>query len=173
MFELNLLLGGKFLERATAKAIQKVPVETGEELPGMNVLEENDKSAGVGTRLLGQCLPGTISIDFFGTGAYCPGKVGLILGSLILEFPVKNSSAAANRVLLTIDITPAVCDEAISHGVSMIVSYHTPILSGWKSLTLATPLQGSLLRCAESRSTAPKVLFTVFSVASTTGWQNV
>ncbi|KAJ7105579.1 hypothetical protein C8R44DRAFT_329738 [Mycena epipterygia] len=73
----------------------------------------------------------------------------------------------------SIDITPAVCDEAISHGVSMIVSYHTPILSGWTSLTLATPLQGTLLRCAESRSTAPKVFCTVFSVASTTGWQNV
>ncbi|KAJ7105574.1 NGG1 interacting factor 3-like protein [Mycena epipterygia] len=58
------------------------------------------------------------------------------------------STAAANRVLLTIDITPAVCEEAISHGVSMIVSYHAPIFSGLKSLTLATPLQGTLLRCA-------------------------
>ncbi|KAJ6468509.1 NGG1p interacting factor 3 [Mycena vitilis] len=67
---------------------------------------------------------------------------------LILESPAKNASAAANRVLLTIDITPAVCDEAISCGASMIVSYHPPIFSGLKSLTLATPLQGTLLRCA-------------------------
>jgi len=67
---------------------------------------------------------------------------------LILESPSKNASAAANRVLVTIDITPAVCDEAISRGVSMIVSYHTPIFSGLKSVTLATPLQGTLLRCA-------------------------
>ncbi|KAJ6582687.1 NGG1p interacting factor 3 [Mycena vulgaris] len=66
---------------------------------------------------------------------------------LILESPVK-SAAAATRVLVTIDITPAVCDEAISNGVSMIVSYHTPIFSGLKSFTLATPLQGTLLRCA-------------------------
>ncbi|KAJ7314740.1 NGG1p interacting factor 3 [Mycena albidolilacea] len=67
---------------------------------------------------------------------------------LILESPVKNASAAANRVLVTIDVTPAVCDEAISKGVSMIVSYHPPIFRGLKSLTLATPLQGTLLRCA-------------------------
>ncbi|KAJ7029868.1 NGG1p interacting factor 3 [Mycena alexandri] len=66
---------------------------------------------------------------------------------LILESPVKNASAAANRILLTIDITPAVCDEAISSGASVIVSYHPPIFQGLKSLTLATPLQGTLLRC--------------------------
>ncbi|KAJ7464181.1 NGG1p interacting factor 3 [Mycena latifolia] len=64
---------------------------------------------------------------------------------LILESPVKN---AAKRVLLTIDITPAVCDEAVSQGVSTIVSYHTPIFAGLKALTLATPLQATLLRCA-------------------------
>ncbi|KAJ7081996.1 NGG1p interacting factor 3 [Mycena belliarum] len=64
---------------------------------------------------------------------------------LILESPVQN---AVKRVLLTIDLTPGVCDEAISHGVSTIVSYHPPIFSGLKALTLATPLQGTLLRCA-------------------------
>ncbi|KAJ7756612.1 NIF3-like protein-like protein [Mycena metata] len=67
---------------------------------------------------------------------------------LILESPVKNASAAANRILLTIDITPAVCDEAVSSGASVIVSYHPPIFQGLKSLTLATPLQATLLRCA-------------------------
>ncbi|KAJ7484926.1 NGG1p interacting factor 3 [Mycena galericulata] len=66
---------------------------------------------------------------------------------LVLESPVKNAHASAHRVLLTIDLTSAVCDEAISRGVSMIVSYHTPIFSGLKSLNLATPLQGTLLRC--------------------------
>ena len=30
----------------------------------------------------------------------------------------------------------------------MIVSYHPPIFAGLKSLTLGTPLQGTLLRCA-------------------------
>ncbi|KAJ7738078.1 NGG1 interacting factor 3-like protein [Mycena maculata] len=69
---------------------------------------------------------------------------------LILESASKNAHTAANRVLITIDITSAVCDEAISRGVSMIVSYHTPIFSGVKSLTLATTLQATLLRCAAS-----------------------
>ncbi|KAJ7282350.1 NGG1 interacting factor 3 [Mycena rebaudengoi] len=45
-------------------------------------------------------------------------------------------------------MTPAVFDEALARGVSMIVSYHPPIFSGLKSLTLANPLQASLLRCA-------------------------
>ncbi|KAJ7105583.1 GTP cyclohydrolase 1 type 2/Nif3 [Mycena epipterygia] len=74
-----------------------------------------------------------------------------------IQSPVKNATVAANCVLLTqslcsgltlLSITPAVCDEAISHGASMIVSYHTPIFSGLKSLTMATLLQGTLLRCA-------------------------
>ncbi|KAJ7484928.1 hypothetical protein B0H11DRAFT_1663842, partial [Mycena galericulata] len=51
----------------------------------------------------------------------------------------------ANRVLLTIEICSVICDEALSRGVSMIVSYNTPIFSGFKSLNLAMPLP--LLRC--------------------------
>ncbi|KAJ7098196.1 NGG1 interacting factor 3-like protein [Mycena crocata] len=65
---------------------------------------------------------------------------------LILESPIKNGTK--NRVLLTIDLTTAVCDEAIAKNVSMVVAYHPPIFSGLKSLTLATPLQATLLRCA-------------------------
>ncbi|KAF7318511.1 hypothetical protein HMN09_00360800 [Mycena chlorophos] len=51
-------------------------------------------------------------------------------------------------VLVTIDLTPAVCDEAISLGAGMVVSYHTPMFYGHKSVTLAIPLQATLLRCA-------------------------
>ncbi|KAJ7133989.1 NGG1p interacting factor 3 [Mycena crocata] len=65
---------------------------------------------------------------------------------LILESPIKDSTQ--NRVLLTIDLTTAVCDEAIAKNVLMVVAYHPPIFSGLKSLTLATPLQATLLRCA-------------------------
>ncbi|KAJ7051628.1 NIF3-like protein-like protein [Mycena amicta] len=67
---------------------------------------------------------------------------------LILESPVSNASATKNRVLLTIDLTPAVCDEALSIGARMLVSYHPPVFQGLKSLTLSSPLQTSLLRCA-------------------------
>ncbi|CAE7052077.1 unnamed protein product [Rhizoctonia solani] len=50
--------------------------------------------------------------------------------------------------MLTIDLTPAVVEEALSSNTGVIVSYHPPIFSGLKSLTLSNPLQRSLLRCA-------------------------
>ncbi|KAJ7246718.1 NGG1p interacting factor 3 [Mycena rebaudengoi] len=67
---------------------------------------------------------------------------------LLLESPMVTSKPTPRRVLLTIDMTPAVFDEALARGASMIISYHPPIFSGLKSLTLANPLQASLLRCA-------------------------
>ncbi|KAJ7190980.1 NGG1 interacting factor 3-like protein [Mycena pura] len=66
---------------------------------------------------------------------------------LIIESPIQDSRSA-NRILLTIDLTPAVCDEALSLGARMIVSYHSPIFRPLKSFTLSSPLQTSLLRCA-------------------------
>ncbi|WVQ78777.1 YbgI/family dinuclear metal center protein [Cryptococcus sp. DSM 104549] len=63
----------------------------------------------------------------------------------IIEAPYPNP--AHRRVLLTIDLTPSVCAEALSlPGLSLIVSYHPPIFRGLKSLTLNDPLQASLLR---------------------------
>ncbi|KAG6841862.1 hypothetical protein C0991_006270 [Blastosporella zonata] len=63
-----------------------------------------------------------------------------------LESPVRN--LAKKRVLLTIDLTTAVLDDAISKDASVIVSYHPPIFKGLQALTLKTPLQSSLLQCA-------------------------
>ncbi|GAA5820227.1 hypothetical protein JCM3770_006068 [Rhodotorula araucariae] len=52
------------------------------------------------------------------------------------------------RVATCIDLTTAVCDEALSSpSTTAILTYHPPIFSGLKSLTLRTPLQASLLRC--------------------------
>ncbi|KAF8595835.1 NGG1p interacting factor 3 [Ceratobasidium sp. AG-I] len=65
---------------------------------------------------------------------------------LLLESPV--SKPSNKRILLTIDLTSAVADEALSTPTSLIVTYHPPIFSGLKSLTLGNPLQRSLLRCA-------------------------
>ncbi|KAH9858248.1 NGG1p interacting factor 3 [Lenzites betulinus] len=65
---------------------------------------------------------------------------------LILEAPHVRPNA--KRILLTIDLTPAVVDEALSTPTALIVSYHPPIFKPLASLTLATPLQASLLRCA-------------------------
>ncbi|KAI0660518.1 NGG1p interacting factor 3 [Cubamyces menziesii] len=66
--------------------------------------------------------------------------------SIILEAP--HVRANANRVLLTIDLTPAVVEEALSTPTSLIVSYHPPIFKPLTSITMSTPLQASLLRCA-------------------------
>lgn len=45
-------------------------------------------------------------------------------------------------------VTTPVCDEALSDPDTFaILTYHPPIFSGLKSLTLQTPLQASLLRC--------------------------
>ena len=53
-----------------------------------------------------------------------------------------------NSVLLTIDLTKAVADEAIERKDCIVVSYHPIIFRGFKSLTLADSQQQSLLRLA-------------------------
>ncbi|OBZ68505.1 Protein NIF3 [Grifola frondosa] len=54
----------------------------------------------------------------------------------------------ANRILLTIDLTTAVVEEALSTQTAFIVSYHPPIFKPLSSFTLANSIQSSLLRCA-------------------------
>ncbi|KAH7923782.1 NGG1p interacting factor 3 [Leucogyrophana mollusca] len=68
-------------------------------------------------------------------------KVGLLL-----ESPYQRSNA--NRVLLTIDLTPAVLAEALSTPTAFVVSYHPSIFNPLPSLTLSNPLQASLLSLA-------------------------
>ncbi|KAF9257328.1 NGG1p interacting factor 3 [Marasmius fiardii PR-910] len=64
----------------------------------------------------------------------------------LLESPVPKPDR--RKVLLTIDLTPAVLEESLSKQVSVIVSYHPPIFKPLQSFTLSDPLQTSLLRCA-------------------------
>ncbi|CAE6435345.1 unnamed protein product [Rhizoctonia solani] len=66
---------------------------------------------------------------------------------LLLESPGSRKGGPSN-VMLTIDLTPAVLEEALEGGTGVIVAYHPTIFSGLKSLTLDNPLQRSLLRCA-------------------------
>ncbi|GAA5912330.1 hypothetical protein JCM6882_002562 [Rhodosporidiobolus microsporus] len=55
------------------------------------------------------------------------------------------------RVVLCIDMTTAVSTAALSSPTTTsILTYHPPIFSGLKSLTLSNPLQSSLLRCVSS-----------------------
>ena len=52
----------------------------------------------------------------------------------LLVAPSAGREQTIHRVVLTIDMTPAVYDEAIENGADVIVAYHPPIFSGLKSL---------------------------------------
>ncbi|KAJ5374824.1 hypothetical protein N7517_006830 [Penicillium concentricum] len=68
---------------------------------------------------------------------------------LLLEAPFDNSRIQNNSVLLAIDLTTAVADEAIEKRHSVVVAYHPIIFRGLKSLTFADSQQRSLLRLAQ------------------------
>ncbi|KAL4892617.1 GTP cyclohydrolase 1 type 2/Nif3 [Aspergillus ambiguus] len=68
---------------------------------------------------------------------------------LLLEAPYNPSQKQNNSVLLTIDLTKAVADEAIARKDSIVIAYHPIIFRGLKSLTLNDPQQQSLLRLAQ------------------------
>ncbi|KAL4780242.1 GTP cyclohydrolase 1 type 2/Nif3 [Aspergillus varians] len=67
---------------------------------------------------------------------------------LLLEAPFHHARRQRNSVLLTIDLTKAVADEAIARRDSIVVAYHPIIFRGLKSLTFNDPQQQSLLRLA-------------------------
>ncbi|KAL4977488.1 GTP cyclohydrolase 1 type 2/Nif3 [Aspergillus desertorum] len=67
---------------------------------------------------------------------------------LLLEAPFNATHRQKNSVLLTIDLTKAVADEAIARKDSIIVAYHPIIFRGLKSLTFKDPQQQTLLRLA-------------------------
>ncbi|KAJ5762129.1 uncharacterized protein N7511_005511 [Penicillium nucicola] len=68
---------------------------------------------------------------------------------LLLEAPFDSSRKQKNSVLLAIDLTTAVADEAIGKQCSVVVAYHPIIFRGLKSLTSADTQQRSLLRLAQ------------------------
>ncbi|CAI7568524.1 unnamed protein product [Penicillium glandicola] len=68
---------------------------------------------------------------------------------LLLEAPFDKTRIQNNSVLLTIDLTTAVADEAIKNRNSIVVAYHPIIFRGLKSLTFADSQQRSLLRLAQ------------------------
>ncbi|RAL09621.1 Nif3-like dinuclear metal center hexameric protein [Aspergillus homomorphus CBS 101889] len=68
---------------------------------------------------------------------------------LLLEAPFNASRRQKNSVLLAIDLTKAVADEAIARRDSIVVAYHPIIFRGLKSLTFNDPQQQTLLRLAQ------------------------
>ncbi|TKA83119.1 hypothetical protein B0A55_00902 [Friedmanniomyces simplex] len=67
---------------------------------------------------------------------------------LLLEAPFDPLRRQMNSVLLTVDLTKAVADEAIERNDSIVIAYHPIIFRGLKSLTLKDSQQQSLLRLA-------------------------
>lgn len=68
---------------------------------------------------------------------------------LLLEAPIPPSlKRKANSVLLTIDLTKAVAEEAIEENHSVVVAYHPIIFRGLKALTFEDSQQQTLLRLA-------------------------
>jgi dinuclear metal center YbgI/SA1388 family protein len=65
---------------------------------------------------------------------------------LLLEAPFDPLRRQMNSVLLTVDLTRAVADEAIERKDSVVIAYHPIIFKGLKSLTMADTQQTSLLR---------------------------
>ncbi|OKP11283.1 Protein NIF3 -like protein [Penicillium subrubescens] len=68
---------------------------------------------------------------------------------LLLEAPFEPTRRQKNSVLLAIDLTSAVADEAIKRQDSAVVAYHPIIFRGLKSITLDDTQQRSLLRLAQ------------------------
>lgn len=69
---------------------------------------------------------------------------------LLLSSPINpHAPPLSNRVLLTIDLTRRVADEALRHDCSVIVAYHPIIFRGLKALTTENSQQETLLRLAQ------------------------
>lgn len=73
---------------------------------------------------------------------------------LLLESPYTRKGSSGidkTRILLCIDLTTSVCEEALSLvNCAHIIAYHPIIFSGIKSITMANSQQRSLLRLAEA-----------------------
>lgn len=67
---------------------------------------------------------------------------------MLLEAPFVSSRRQSNTVLLAIDLTKAVAEEAIALKSSIVIAYHPIIFRGLKSITLANTQQQTLLRLA-------------------------
>lgn len=99
---------------------------------------------------------------------------------MLLEAPFDPIRRQMNSVLLTIDLTKAVADEAIERKDCVVVSYRTRILlygiyvlkitdwkadpiifRGFKSLTLADSQQQSLLRLALEGISVQRILHVI------------
>ncbi len=72
---------------------------------------------------------------------------------LLLDCPFPTSSTSSSsptKILLTIDLTSSVADEAIEQKASLILAYHPFIFRPLKSISLTNSQQNSLIRLTQS-----------------------
>lgn len=69
---------------------------------------------------------------------------------LLVEATSTKASPEKSRLLLTIDLTQSVADEAIAKQSNMIIAYHPFIFRGLKSITEKDPQQRSLLKLIQN-----------------------
>lgn len=62
-----------------------------------------------------------------------------------------SQSMNIKKILLTNDLTENVLDEAVESNANLIVSYHPPIFSGLKRLTMKSWKERIIVRCLENR----------------------
>lgn len=75
-------------------------------------------------------------------------NTGLLVDSSYQD--IEDSSSATTKILLTIDLTQAVVDEAIKLRTNLILSYHPFIFRGLKSITHNDPQQSSLIKLIQN-----------------------
>jgi dinuclear metal center YbgI/SA1388 family protein len=67
---------------------------------------------------------------------------------LLLEPTPLAAAPEVERTLLTIDLSDAVLEEAVTLGAQLIIAYHPPIFSGLKRLRSSHPAERVVLGCA-------------------------
>ena len=87
-------------------------------------------------------------------------NVGLLLG---------DRAAPCGRVLVSVDWTAAVLEEALALGVDAVVSYHPPIFDPLKRLTSDDPRQRALLDAAQAGVAPPPDLSSAAEIAGGRG----
>lgn len=65
---------------------------------------------------------------------------------MLVDASSENATDNTIRVLLTIDLTQSVADEAVRKNANFIMAYHPFIFRGLKSITYADPQQRSLIK---------------------------
>lgn len=82
-----------------------------------------------------------------------------------------DQNAAINKVLVSLDVTEQVVEEAIAQGAKMIVSHHPLIFGGLKSLTGKTGAERALIKAIQNNIAIYALHTNLDNVASGVNWE--